>query len=135
MTTKDYLRQIKTVDKRIDNKLEQVERLKSLRERVTTVLSDMPKGGGEQDRIAIITQRIFELIEEINEDTDRLVDIKRDVYNRIKAVQDDRYRTILESKYLCYQTWEQIAEDMNIEERWIYYLHGRALVEFANSAC
>ena len=127
MNTKDYLRQIRTIDTRIDNKLEQVERMKSLRERVTTTLTGMPHGGGDTDKLTTITERIWELERQINEDIDQLVTLKTEVRERINAIPDDRYRAVLESKYLCFKTWETIAEDMGYDVRNIYFLHGRAL--------
>ena len=131
MTTKEYLRQIRTVDKRINNKVEQIERLKSLLERVTPVLTGMPRGGDGRDRQDIIIQQIWDLSAEIEADTDMLINMKRDVYCRIAAIPDDRYRTILEAKYLCYQTWDRIAEDMQYDDvRWVHRLHGMALLAY-----
>lgn len=135
MTTKEYLRQIRTVDKRIDDKLEEVERLQSLRERMTIIMSDMPRGSNGEDRINTITCRIWALEDEINAEIDRLVDLKTEARRRIEAIQDDRYKTLLSAKYLCYQTWEKIAEGMGFEDvRNVYYLHGRALQAFRITA-
>ncbi len=135
MNTKDYLRQIRYTDKRIHDKLEEVEQLRSLAERTTTVLTGMPRSHGEQDRYNTIFARIWALEEEINGEIDRLVDLKTEVRRRIEAIPDERYKTILSAKYLCYQTWEQIADGMGFQDvRNVYYLHGRALWAFQNTA-
>ncbi len=34
---------------------------------------------------------------------------------------------MLEKRYLCFQSWEQIAIDMQCTVRWAQILHGRAL--------
>ena len=47
--------------------------------------------------------------------------------HKIKAVQNTEYQTLLELRYLCFKSWEQIAVDMGYELRWLYRLHHRAL--------
>ncbi|MDE6666595.1 MAG: hypothetical protein K2K14_10505 [Ruminococcus sp.] len=42
MTTKEYLNQAYQIDQRINSKLTQIENLRSLATRVTSVFSDMP---------------------------------------------------------------------------------------------
>ena len=127
MTIKEYLRQAPNIDKRIDAKLEQIERLKSLRERVTVVLSDMPKAHRQSDRMREITVRIMELEDEVTADIDNFIDIKSDIRKLIGQVKDERYQRVLEYRYLCGYRWEDIAKEMKYELRNIYYLHGYAL--------
>ena len=129
MTTKEYLRQAPRLDMIIDLKLAQVERLKSLRERVTASFSDTPKGGGSGDRVAEVTMKIYSMLEDINRDIDAYVDLKADIRKLVSTVQDDRYRMVLEYRYLCCYGWDKIAEIMMYEQRQIFRLHGRALQE------
>ena len=53
--------------------------------------------------------------------------MKKDIVHKIKAVQNTEYQTLLELRYLCFKSWEQIAVDMGYELRWLYRLHHRAL--------
>lgn len=71
--------------------------------------------------------KIIDLQEEINHDIDRLVDLKRDIVEVIKAVDNSEYQILLEKRYLCFHTWEQIAVDMHYSGKWIQKLHDRAL--------
>ena len=66
--------------------------------------------------------------EEINRDIDRLVDLKREIMSVIKAVDDAEYQILLEKRYLCFQTWEQIAAEMNYGVRYVHCMHGKALL-------
>lgn len=70
---------------------------------------------------------IIELEAEINGDICKLVQMKKDIVHKIKAVQNTEYQTLLELRYLCFKSWEQIAVDMGYELRWLYRLHHRAL--------
>ena len=45
----------------------------------------------------------------------------------IKAVEDTEYQILLEKRYLCFQTWEQIAVDMGYNVRHLYRIHEEAL--------
>ena len=62
-----------------------------------------------------------------NRDIDRLVDLKREMVRLIKAVDYTEYQTLLELRYLCFKTWEQIAVDLNYSIHHLYKLHNAAL--------
>lgn len=114
MTAKEYLSQAYRLDKRIDSKIEQLKSLNLLATKCTSTLSDMPKSqsaGNSQLEDTVV--KIVDLQEEINKDIDSLVDLKRDIVRTIKSVQNPEYQIILELRYLCFKTWEEIAVQMN----------------------
>ena len=128
MTAKEYLGQARFLDMRINSKIQQVASLNELATRCTATISDMPKSpnrGGSRMADAVI--KIIDLQEEINRDINKLVELKREIMGVIKAVPNVEYQTVLEKRYLCFITWEQIAVDMNYTIRWVYKLHGRSL--------
>ena len=135
MTTKEYLNKMRMLDRLIDSKLEQIDRLRSLSERVTTTISFSPKGAGGANRTEYCIERIWQLEKEVTEDIDRLVDMKSGIRGAIDEVKNDKYKLLLECRYLCGDTWERIAEKMEIEVRWVYELHGRALQEICIRPC
>ena len=128
MTVKEYLGQAYRLDQRINSKLEQVLSLRDLTTKATATMSDMP-GGGSQNvyKMQDIIGKIVDLEDEINADIDRLVDLKREMVAVIKAVENPEYQTLLELRYLCFKTWEQIAVYMGYESRYLHKLHQRAL--------
>ena len=71
--------------------------------------------------------KILALSEEINTDIDRLVDLKVEITHAIKKVDDVECALLLELRYLCFKTWEQIAVELNYDIRHIYRLHQQAL--------
>lgn len=73
--------------------------------------------------------KIIDLQDEINRDIDTLVDLKADIMRLVKSVSCREYQTILEKRYLCFQSWEKIAAAMDYDIRWLYRLHGKALEE------
>ena len=130
MTAKEYFGQAYRLDQRINSKLEQVMSLRDLTTKATATMSDMPGGGSRNVyRMQDIIGKIIDLEDEINQDIDALVDLKREMVATIKAVADPECQTLLELRYLCFKTWEQIAVDMQYSTRNIYKLHDRAIKE------
>lgn len=128
MTAKEYLSQAHRLDQRIDAKIAQVASLNDLASKCSATLSGMPRNpnhGGSTMADAVC--KIIDLQEEINRDIDRLVDLKREIVDVIKAVEDTEYQILLEKRYLCFHTWEQIAVDMHYSGKWVQKLHDRAL--------
>jgi len=135
MTVKEYLGQAYRLDQRINSKLEQVMSLRTLATKATSTLSDTPPSGTRNvHRMEDIIVKIIEMENEINRDIDNLVDLKREMVSVIKAVTDPEYQTILELRYLCFKSWEQIAVDMNYSIQHIYRLRDRALNEITPPA-
>lgn len=127
MTAKEYLSQAYRLDQRIDSKIAQIASLNDLATKCTATLTGMPRNpnrGGSTMADAVC--KIVDLQEEINRDIDRLVDLKREIVAVIKAVENPEYQVMLEKRYLSFQTWEQIAVDMNYSIQHIYRLREKA---------
>lgn len=128
MTAKEYLGQAYRLDQRINSKLEQVASLNELATKCTSTLTGMPRNPNRgTSTMADAVGKIIDLQAEINRDIDRLVDLKREMVRIIKAVDNTEYQTLLELRYLCFKTWEQIAVDMGYNVRHVYRLHGEAV--------
>ena len=128
MTAKEYLNQAYWLDKRIDSKLEQLSALKDMATKTTAVMSDdvvshTRNVHSMQDVIA----KIIDMQAEINADIDHLVDLKREIMQVIKAVQNPEHQTLLELRYLCFKSWECVAEELGYNVRHIYRLHDEAV--------
>ena len=128
MTAREFLNQAYKLDQRINSKLEQMAVLNDLALKVTVTLTGMPHDpnkGGSRTADAIV--KIIDLQEEINRDVDALVDIKRRIIHIIKAVDNIDCQLLLERRYLCYCTWEQIAVEMDYSIDNVFKLHRRSL--------
>ena len=128
MTVKEYLGQAYRLDQRINSKLEQVASLNELATKCTSTLTGMPRNPNRgTSTMADAVGKIVDLQAEINRDIDRLVDLKREMVRLIKAVDNTEYQTLLELRYLCFKTWEQIAVDMGYNVRHVYRIHDEAV--------
>jgi len=128
MTVKDYLGQAYRLDQRINSKLGQVSSLNDLATKATSTLTGMPKNPNRAtSTMADAIGKIIDLQAEINRDIDHLVDLKREIVAVIKTVDNTEYQTLLEKRYLCFETWEQIAVDMDYSIQHIYRIRDKAL--------
>lgn len=128
MTVKEYLGQAYRLDQRINSKLEQVDSLNELATKATSTLTGMPKNPNKSKSIVADTVvKIIDLQTEINKDIDRLVDLKREIVAMIKSVSNTEHQTLLELRYLCFKSWEQIAVDMGYNVRHVYRIHDEAV--------
>ena len=128
MTSKEYLNQAYWLDRRIDSKLEQLSSLKAMATKTTSAMSDEVVSSTRnvhsmQDVIA----KIVDMQTEINMDIDRLVDLKSEIMHVIKEVKNPEHQTLLELRYLCFKSWEYVAEQMGYNVRHIYRLHDEAV--------
>ena len=130
MNAKDYLLQARYLDERITSKTQQIASLNDLATKCTSTFSDMPRNpnhGGSRLEDCII--KIIDLEDSLKKDIEKLVDLKREIMGVIKAVPNVEYQTLLEKRYLCFITWEQIAVDMNYSIQHIHRMHSSALKE------
>ena len=128
MTAKQYLKQARYLDERINTKIAQVSSLHDLATKATSTLSDMPGSPTRNThRMEDIIIKILMLENEINADIDHLVDLKDEILSVIKAVDDEECRLLLEKRYLNFEQWEDIAAEMCTGVKNIYRLHDKAL--------
>ena len=114
MNAKDFLLQYKLIDIEINEKLEEQTRLRNL----AAIASP---------EIGVTVHRIGELEKEINNDIDKLLNVKATIMNAISNMDDEILRLILIMRYINLHKWEYIAEKLNVDMRWLYRLHNKAI--------
>lgn len=130
LTAKDYLSQAYRIDQRINSKLEQVQSLRDLATKATATLSDMPRNPSPNvHRMEDFIAKAMDLEAEIGADLQYLINLKHEIVTIIKCVEAPDLQTILELRYLCFNTWEEISVALHLDIRWVHRLHNKALNE------
>lgn len=128
---KEYLSQALWINKRIDSKLEQASSLRSLAMKVTTTFGeDKVMSNRKQSPQEEVLVKLIDLENEINEDIDKFIDFKRKLAKEISVLENENYKLVLELRYIALMKWEDIAETMDYDLRWVYRIHGKAIKEF-----
>ena len=123
-----YLRRAQELDMAIDAGFERIQRLRALAERRTAVYGrERVNASAEADARMDVVARIVDAERALDEQIDRMLEMKKEIADVIGGVADARMRMLLELRYLNGCTWEEVAERMNYTVRNIYNLHAAAL--------
>ena len=126
MTAKDYLSQAYKMDRRIRIIEEKVRKLRSMIECSSPSL-DSAGGGSSCERVPDTVAKIIGYEERAAELRRQLVEKYLEIDSAIHSVPDTTQREVLERRYLLYQKWSVIAEEMNYSLDNVFKLHGKAL--------
>ena len=133
MTAKQYLRQAYRLNELINSDIQELEQLKALSRSISSPnLSGMPSGSRKQEAPFVnAVIKIVDLEKVIDAEIDRFVDLKKEIRDKLFQIKDKNERLILQNRYLLFQTWEQIAEELNFTPQWVQEIHKRALKNFS----
>lgn len=115
------------MDRRVDEAQERVDRVRArLEAGRMSHITGMPRGGsGDWTQTA---DRLIELEQRVNAQTRELGRWKLAAIDAVAAVDDSRLREVLELYYIDGYTWARVAERIGKDLRWVYRLHGQALL-------
>ncbi|MBQ7574013.1 MAG: hypothetical protein IJT23_07105 [Clostridia bacterium] len=132
MTGKEYLSGIKLINIKIQRKERQIEMLKQMATDITQTLNDMPKADSKDSSpMANMIIKIIDLENEVRELKGILEGKKTEALSYIFRLENDEYQTVLILRYLHFMSWESISNAMHYTKRWLYKMHGTALLLFS----
>ena len=127
MDAKQFLRQLKKLDKMIENKLAEKARWKAIATGTTAQMGgEKVQSSGSQQKMADAVCRYVDIEREIDEQIDVLIDTKQDVINVIEKLKTTEY-DILHKMYVQYMSLYDVADIYNKSYSWATTVHGRAL--------
>ena len=131
MTPKEFLQQAFVAHKEIEIRLEQITRLQALATQTTTVIKAAPGGSNifrsrVENAVILIQEHTAQLADEVS----RLIEVTKKISSAIALVPNVNERAILEYRYLCFFSWQQIAAVMKTSVSNIFQTHRRALKNF-----
>lgn len=113
-----------------ERKLEQIEETKTKLTKTTTILSDMPKGTPENDKMSKNIARLLDLIGEhikiMEEEEENLIRITK----KINQVEQP-YKNILELRFVQGLKIEEVSVELNKEYRYTKKLIRKAIQKYA----
>ena len=131
MTAKEYLSQLLNLERLIEAKRLECERLDAMSKKVSSTLSDCKvESSHDNDKIAVIVIHVIELKKDISEQMKIYLELQEKISKEIDAIEDMRYRSLLIMRYITGLKFGEISEKMNYGTRWVLILHREALKEF-----
>lgn len=123
--TKAFLNKVRKIDMLINNKLDEIQQLRSLAESTSISLGERVQSSGSQHKMADRVDRIVDMEREVDAEIDRLLLAKKEVIDVIEQLPLEQY-DLLYQVYIkgvelkCYNTDKSYT--------WVKSTHGRALV-------
>lgn len=132
MGAKQYLEQLSKLDKKIQDTLYEIYRLRTIASSTATynMSGDRVQTSFNSDKIGDIVTRIVELEEEVDKLTDEFADLKTDIYMKLNLLERYRHKEILRKKYIENKSIYTIAYELGMSDRGCKKAHKRALEEF-----
>lgn len=134
MTAKEYLQQIYVCNRRMKRIQETREQLRidmySIGSPMGNMSSDRVQTSTSGDKFGRMIARVDKLERDLVKEHGRMLALKDKIIRQIEAMDNEQQRSVLYHRYVLCWKWSAIAEDMMLDERWIYRIHGQALKAF-----
>ena len=132
MNAKDFLLQVKKLDKLIENKLAEVQRWKEIANNTTVNMSgERVQSSGNHDTVENAICTYLDLEKEINQRIDELIDKKKEILDVIEQLNATEY-DILHKIYVQDFTLQEVASLYDRRYEWATTMQGRALKHVQN---
>ena len=125
-----YLQQIKNTDNQIKSMIQEAEALQDKAFSISTIQTDQTRVQTSQRNEAFFVGFInkkADVERKIDQEIERLFNVKLEVRDVIGQVSDDRCKLLLRYRYINLLPWEAIQCMLNLQERAVYNLHKKAL--------
>ena len=116
------------LDMEIDTLIEESQSIRDMATRVTSTINDMPGAPlKNNDRFQDTMVSLIDYERKINSRIDELVNLKQEINDVICKLPRLEHRIVLTKRYLQRKRWEQIAVEMEYEERQVRRFKTEAL--------
>lgn len=131
LSAKRYLEQVKRLDTKINQKMQQLEDLKSMSTSIGGIdYSERVQTSPSGDSLCRSVTNYVALEEEIKADLDIFIELKSKIINQIHALDDVKYINLLFKRYVEFKRFEVIAVEMKYSYQYTRNFHIKALREF-----
>lgn len=121
---------MRTAEIKIEQKEEELERLKSSLESISTGTDSERVQTTPRDKVSEDVPQMVDLKREIESDIKELLILKNKIINEIQSMDNPVYINILYKRYVQYKSLEEIAVEMSYVYVHTRRLHGLALQAF-----
>lgn len=126
MGIKHQLKQIRLIDLEVKSKMEELDRLNNS----FLKSPSLKEINVQESRVSLKDDayvKIINLNDYINEQVDKLIDLKYELIKAIEQLDNSRERTIIWMKYISSKGWDEIAEELKISKTTLFILHDEAI--------
>ena len=107
------------------------EQLASIRESLSSITNPIDKEHvshtPDSSPMENVLISLLELENEVQNDIAHFVEIQKETVRVINQLKEPALRLILTKRYVCFKTWQVIADEMNTAEKQVFNQHNCAL--------
>lgn len=131
MTTKEYLSQVSSLERRIRTQKDEIDMLRELSVSVSIRYDgERVQTSGCHDSLASAVIHIQEEEDKLADMIKKYLEVKEIIKNQIFRMDNPLYSDLLFEKYVVGLSFIKMQETMNYSRRQLIRLHGVALLEF-----
>lgn len=108
---------------------EEIDNLRMNKMFPALIQDGMPHGSSCMD-LSEYAAQLDELLTELKAQMEQRIRIRREITQRIEAMQDETEKTVLRMYYINWLKWKEIADRMGYDVRNVTRIHERALRNF-----
>lgn len=124
----DFLNQLYRLNNFIISNQEELEQLRSLSTSISgSTTEERTQTSPNPDKIPNIIAKIVDLEREIEEQTEQLLKLQKDVRDVINQVKDNDERLFLRYRYINFYQWKQIRYKMKCSDTQLQRIKNRAI--------
>lgn len=133
MTKKEYLSQAFVLHKYIMRKEVRIDALKSSLGIASTGYDDVKVKTIPHSPFESQLAMVIDLENELKKDKEELEELKMKIWKSIRAIGNDTVETVMELRYIAFENWPDIAEELGYSQSYVFTLHreGLSLVRVA----
>ena len=130
MNAREFLEQYLRKTEQIEALQDKIAEIRACAEKCTSVLSPTPGGNAHNDsRLEQLVVKIDSMEQQLGILWEERGGIFIDIMNLLDAMPTEKYRRVLELRYLEMKTFNDIAAELIVSRPLVYKLHGGALEE------
>ena len=132
MTTKEYLSQVRKLDKKIEKELAELDYYKNLAKGISSITPTnvRVKSSGDKDVLSTRVIKIVELEQKIDGLIDNYVEKRRIILEQINSLENEIEREVLYLKFYKGKTINEIGTDIGYSRTSVYNIYSSGLINF-----
>ena len=128
MSAENFLNQLHRLNNFIISNQEELEQLRSLSTSISgSTTEERIQTSSNPDKISNIIAKIVDLEREIEEQTEQILKLQKDVRDVINQVKDNDERLFLRYRYINFYQWKQIRYEMKCSDTQLQRIKNRAI--------
>ena len=125
---RQFLREVRHAHFRLEALCARAERYREMATRATGRTDALRVSGTpNRSKVESYVLELVDMHDELQKEISRLRGLQSQAEKMISQVTDERYRCVLELRYLCGMDWQDVADRLHYSLRWVHKLHAEAL--------